>query len=679
MSEKIEREGISPVNYVGIALLLVCYFGALWNVLKNTGEEKFGGRTIVRLCHWQLETGVRSGVEEMIRRFEAENPGVKIEQIPISERAYAQWVTTQLIGRTAPDIIEVGMFDTRTYLGRYFQPITDIIDKPNPYNKDNQFRDVPWKDTFLDGMQSSYISELVEYYTVPLSQFTIRIFYNKDLFEEVLGNSNPPSSLKELFDVCEKIVKYVEAADKAAEIRASKEGQLPEKLNLNPISASSYQVNLFKTRYACALSSDRVLALDRDFDGETHDFETLTSFLSGELTFDDPKYKASREIVKDIAKYFPRGFMSVDRMDAGFAFVQGRATMITSGSWDANSFVKQIKEQPFGDVIKEVDGKAVSNSKEAEDALLTSSVSKSVKLKILRDRHEKVLTIAPSPGPEGQSLLDAYGLKLKDCLDDSGNICPVVTFVQSSSPASRAGLRKRMRFDVGVFDFPMPRKDDPKYGEFFNGKVAEVVALGFPLGVTKFSKNQDIAIKFLQFCTTPENNQELNRISQWIPSVKGAEPFGLLTKFVPDYRGYWGYLNFNSGPRSTMKESQTYWPYISDEGAFGYDNYIKALKNSIPSESAYDYERLLNGYNESIPDKNLRRSSALAGYLFPDTAGTAQAEKNARKLAAAWDILAYTVVKPLLVRNFTEEHLKKDAEVEFLKQFRKTHDSFKKD
>jgi ABC-type glycerol-3-phosphate transport system substrate-binding protein len=38
--------------------------------------------------------------------------------------------------------------------------------------------------------------------------------------------------------------------------------------------------------------------------------------------------------------------MSLGREDSGFAFVQGRAGMITSGSWDARSYLKKIEEQP---------------------------------------------------------------------------------------------------------------------------------------------------------------------------------------------------------------------------------------------------------------------------------------------------------------------------------------------
>lgn len=88
-------------------------------------------------------------------------PEVAIIQDAIPESVYGQWMTTQLMGGTAPDIIDVGL-------------------------------GVPFE-------------ELQEYMLVPLAQFGIRIFYNRDLLRRLTGRTEPPHNYQEFLAVCEQI------------------------------------------------------------------------------------------------------------------------------------------------------------------------------------------------------------------------------------------------------------------------------------------------------------------------------------------------------------------------------------------------------------------------------------------------------------------------------------------
>ena len=69
----------------------------------------------------------------------------RIIQEAIPDTVYRQWITTQLMGGTAPDLMEIGhygMFPKTlwvSYYNRYFIPLTRYIVEPNPYNKDNAF------------------------------------------------------------------------------------------------------------------------------------------------------------------------------------------------------------------------------------------------------------------------------------------------------------------------------------------------------------------------------------------------------------------------------------------------------------------------------------------------------------------------------------------------------------
>ncbi len=683
---------LSFVNYIGLGILLICYVGALWNVYKIKEDEVFLKKKVIRICHWQLELGVKDALQKMADDYEKLHPDRKVIQLPVTERAYAQWATTQLIGRTAPDLVEQGFFDVKLYLGRYFQPITDELRQPNPYNKDNEFKDTPWMDTFNDGLQNSYIPELLDYYSVGFSQFTVRVFYNKTLYKKIIGTETPPKTLAELFGACDKILAYVKTRN--ADVDAFNNSQSKKKgfmaffskplqkikSSLVPIASSRYQVGHFKTRYGGMFSADRCQELDYGFDGNATSIDMIKALVSGDLKVQDEKYKIYNELVRKLSSYFNPGFMSIDRMDAGFSFVQGNAVMITSGSWDASSYEKKIKDQPFGDIIVSVDGKTVSNSADAVKYLdeARKNPGSPVHLLVEREGAQKKISLVPVKGAD---IWASIGVEIQDVQGSKGMV-PVVADVDSASPAEQAGIAKRRTFEMGIFDFPMPTKDDPVYGKYVVGRVFESSSTSFPFGLTKFTQHKDECIDFLQFCTTPENNQKLNEIAQWIPAVKGAKPIKFLEPFAPNYDGYWGYLNFNTiGSKTDIKEKQIFWPYIS--GDTDYAKYIGVLSDDLPRTVAEDYVELLKKTKEAVPDKQVLRSQFLAQYLFPesfidektdDVSNMPKAlEKKRReaeiKFAASWDNLVGFALEEMRIRAMMQPCFKDRDRNAFSKAF----------
>jgi hypothetical protein len=208
-----------------------------------------------------------------------------------------------------------------------------------------------------------------------------------------------------------------------------------------------------------------------------------------------------------------------------------------------------------------------------------------------------------------------------------------VAVVDSVSPAATAGLQPRKKFEVGVFDFPLPDRNDPTYGGLVAGPVAEVSQTGCSYGITKFSKHQDIAIRFLQFCSTPENNELFNRRCQWIPAVIGAKADGFLEAFVPNFNGYFGSLSLGHGRRTRTRDDQVFWLFVSGEVDF--DRYSKILEESVPDNLARDYVMTVTSLREQVPDRHLRRSMYLARHLFADDPKV-RADATG-KLPAVWD------------------------------------------
>jgi len=331
-----DQSGRPWMNYLAIVLLVLSFGMALWKVLQVRAREQAPDTTTIRVTHWQLEAGFREAFDDIARRFEKvylEETGqkVRIVQNALSERVYKQYVQTQGIGKTLPDLVQLG----REELGavpRFFLSNTDEVQRPNPYNRGTDLEDVPWMDTYLDGMLGSVDQTDLEYYGAASSTYSVRLFYNQDLLEQAFGAGNPPDGYRDFLDVCRRFQEW-----------ATRTGQT----GLIPIAASRYQADVFRNMRAATLL-ELMLANDRDHDGNfgAND-EVLLAYAAGDFDFHDPRIRADQLTVSHITRYFPSGFMAMDRMEAQFRFTQGKALFCASGSWDAMSFSSQV-DFPMG-------------------------------------------------------------------------------------------------------------------------------------------------------------------------------------------------------------------------------------------------------------------------------------------------------------------------------------------
>ena len=192
------------------ALLVVggVFICALISVVSYREKETPPGTVVLRFGHWQLESGVRDALNEMARDYQKLHPNVRIVQDAVPDTIYGQWLSTQFMGGTAPDIVQIGKLPSQqmlAYFNRYCIPLSEYVNRPNPYNKGNEYENVPLRQTYKDGMRAGYVQEMQDYMTIPLSQFTTRVFYNRNLLKELTGLSVPPKSYQEFMEVCRQI------------------------------------------------------------------------------------------------------------------------------------------------------------------------------------------------------------------------------------------------------------------------------------------------------------------------------------------------------------------------------------------------------------------------------------------------------------------------------------------
>ncbi len=468
-----------------LLLLAAAFLGSGLAIALRPIPQDRPGEIVIRIGHWQLEAGVRDAINEMAAEYRKLHPNVRIVQQAIPESTYQQWVSTQLIGGTAPDIIQAGNMPPNLLLAfytRYFHPVTDFIREPNPYNAGTDLEGVPLQHTYKDDMRSAYVEVLQEFMSIPLSQFGYRIFYNKDLLEKLTGRREAPSDFREFLALCQEI-----------------RGKVNEKgLPYVPIASSQYHFRMWDWRLFDPITYSALRRADFSRDGALAKDELFLANRAGLLDFDFPAYRARFELVRELIPNFQTGFTGLTRDEAVFQFAQERAVFMPIGTYEARTLQKQS---------------------------------------------------------EGQ-------------------------------------------FEIGVMNFPWPKKTDPQYGRFIEGPPYEEIIVGFSFGVTRFSKHPEVALDFLRFMAARRQNERLNQAIGWIPAIKGARVDPDLAAFEPNFRGVYKAWDVALGGETIVKWEQLYSLY--QVGQISLDRFLSEFGSFYRERGLKDYLELKRDWRRKL-------------------------------------------------------------------------------
>lgn len=320
------------LNTIGIGLLAFCFFIALFRVFTREIEQRDPDRIVISFAHWQLESGIREAFDAIAQNYMEKFPHVTIRQIPIPERVYPTWLTVQLVGQQAPDLIQLGVGKglTEDRLARYFVPLTEFVQHPNPFNEGTNLEGIPWQETFIDGLQSELTlnDQLLEVYGIPNALFTIRVFYNRDLWERILGDRPPPETLEEFIEVCEEVRAF-----------SQRTGE-----DVFPIAGSRYNGPLLMNNLFTSQTQRLILEANPAHDLRPNSNFVLLEILRGNKSVGDTPFREGFALQSLITRHMQPGFQQLQREDASFRFERGGMLMIVSGSWDASSM---HAEAPF--------------------------------------------------------------------------------------------------------------------------------------------------------------------------------------------------------------------------------------------------------------------------------------------------------------------------------------------
>ena len=405
-------------------VIIAVFCWAAVTIVMRGRQEAPRDVVTVRLAHWQLEAGVRDGLAEAATEYEKLHPNVRIVQEAIPETTYGQWMSTQLMGGTAPDIVQAGMVEGHlmtAFFTRYFVPLSRYVTRPNPYNAGTDLEKVPLIRTFKDGMRRSFIDETQEFMTIPLALTGVRLFYNKPLLRKLTGLEEAPTDYRAFLEVCRKI-------------RAQKQ---PNGQPYVAIAGSRFHYMRWDESLIKPLTYLAAREIDFNRDGRFSKEEMLLGFASGKISFSHPAYEASFKMVREITREFPSGWSGLTRDEALFNFAQEKAVFLATGTYEAEG----IREQAAG------------------------------------------------------------------------------------------------KFDLGLMDFPLPAKSDPEFGAIVQGPRYENPEGSMPMAVTRTSKHPDVAVDFLLFLASREENEEFNKRLKWIPIVAGATIDPYIKPFEPTLEG----------------------------------------------------------------------------------------------------------------------------------------------
>ncbi|ADH64319.1 MAG: extracellular solute-binding protein [Deinococcota bacterium] len=145
----------------------------------------------VTITYWQYEFKSKvEAVDELIKRFQAANPGIKVVHQTFPYDAYQQKVASAVPAGQGPDVVNLyyGWLPTWVKAG-YLQPLPDSLAKTVDSD-------------FISMVQAAKVNGKL--YGVPTAVRSLALFYNKDLFKAA-GISAPPKTWGEFVEVGKKL------------------------------------------------------------------------------------------------------------------------------------------------------------------------------------------------------------------------------------------------------------------------------------------------------------------------------------------------------------------------------------------------------------------------------------------------------------------------------------------
>ena len=252
------------------------------------------------LTFWSWRQEDKAVYEELIKTFEAENPGITVKLESFEAANYNTILSTALAGGTGPDLMMVRAFGGLETIasGGYLMPL-DTTKIP----------------ALADFSPAALAAETMRsdqtLYAVPFASQTQFVIYNKAIFDQ--NGLQEPQTWDEFIKLSEDL---------------KAKGVIP-----------------FANGTATAWQDETIVgALVSSLYGRGF----YDDLMAGKVDFTDPRFTDALAKLKDITAYFPDGFIGLDYPSAQQLFASGMAAMFAGGSYEIANFRAQNPDIQLG-------------------------------------------------------------------------------------------------------------------------------------------------------------------------------------------------------------------------------------------------------------------------------------------------------------------------------------------
>lgn len=254
--------------------------------------------------------------EEIARSYMEKRPDVAI-QLQLQNfggvEQHRTWVTTQLLGGTAPDIFTTRyIWDQEDLKKGLLVDLTPYFSKKSPYLGDKS-----WEEIFPKALLQRLIGENKTYASVPTSVDSVRVLYNKDLFAKA-GIQSPPNTWNEFLAAQEKL----------------------KAIGVTPFGFPNTKPGDYSYSWSVRILTEELIAgeyeaLDVNKSGFIEVNEYTRAVDQGIVDIEKSPYKDVFPIMKQWSQYWPKGFNGIDFAASSDMFLRGEVAMVMRTSAQA--------------------------------------------------------------------------------------------------------------------------------------------------------------------------------------------------------------------------------------------------------------------------------------------------------------------------------------------------------
>lgn len=275
------------------ALLAAVFVAASW-------PAGVSGQAKTAMTFWSWRGEDRAFYEGMIKKFEAQNPGVSIEFQTYKPTEYNTVLSAAMQAGKGPDIVHLRAYGALQPFARpeFLVPLEDKVPELKTFARQ-----------WLDGARSRADGKV---YGVPFAIQALVIFYNKKLLKS--AGVTPPRTWDRFI----------------ASLKTLKEkGVIP-------------LANGGKEGWTLEIAMG---VLAPNFYGGSNFYEAVTR---GQTTFKSPQFTGSLAKMEEIRPYMPQGFMGISYTDMQQLFINEQAAMFVGGIWELGYFKSQNASLDIG-------------------------------------------------------------------------------------------------------------------------------------------------------------------------------------------------------------------------------------------------------------------------------------------------------------------------------------------